>query len=98
MEGNSCWSNKETNKAQALAVGSLPIWSDLFNDPELLALNPHWKEFGLQSPYIEGLQMVTWYDELSYIIQVEVMNALIRAKTVEQATQDMIRAIEAIEK
>lgn len=91
-------SKKETNKAQALAIGSLPIWSDLFNDPELLALNPHWKEFGLQSPYIEGLQMVTWYDELSYIIQVEVMNALIRAKTVEQATQDMIRAIEAIEK
>lgn len=91
-------SNKETNKAQALAVGSLPIWSDLFNDPELLALNPHWEEFGLQSPYIEGLQMVTWYGELSEIIQVEVMNALTRAKTVEEATADMIRAIEAIEK
>lgn len=91
-------SNKETNKAQSLAIGSLPIWSDLFNDAELLALNPHWKEFGLQSPYIEGLQMVTWYGELSEIIQVEVMNALTKAKTVEQATQDMIRAIEAIEK
>ena len=91
-------SNKEANRGQSLVVGSLPIWSDLFNDPELLALNPYWEEVGMQSPDIEGLQMVTWYSELSEIIQVEVMNALIQAKTVEQATADMMEAIEAIEK
>ncbi|MCK4419927.1 extracellular solute-binding protein [Candidatus Aerophobetes bacterium] len=90
--------NKEANKNQSLVVGSLPIWSDLFDEPDLLALNPYWEEVGMQSPDIEGLQMVTWYGELSEIIQVEVMNALTQAKTVEQATADMIRAIEAIEK
>jgi len=91
-------SNKEADKAQSLAIGTLPIWTDLYNDPEILAKCPYLKEVGLQSSYMEGLQKVTWYGELSEIIQVEVTNALAKAKTVEQATQDMMRAIEAIEK
>lgn len=91
-------SNKEANKAQSLAIGSFPIWTDLFNDPELLRKFPYWKGFGLQSRYLEGLPAVTWYNELSEIQSVEVMNALVRSKTVEQATRDMMRAIKAIEK
>ena len=91
-------SNKEANKAQSLAIGSLPIWTDLFNDPELLRKYPYWKQFGLQARYLEGLPAVTWYGELSEIQSIEVMNALTRSKTVEQATRDMMKAIKAIEK
>ena len=42
--------------------------------------------------------MVIWYGELAEIMQVEVMNALTRAKTVEQAVADMIAKINAVEK
>jgi len=91
-------SNQEANKGQSLAIGSLPIWTDLFSDPELLGEYPYWKQFGLQGQYLEGLPAVTWYGELSEIQSVEVMNALTKAKTVEQATQDMMKKIEAIEK
>jgi len=91
-------SNKEANKAQSLVIGSLPIWTDLFNDPELLRKYPYWKQFGLQGRYLEGLPPVTWYGELSEIQSVEVMNALTRLKTVEQATRDMMKKIKAIEK
>lgn len=90
--------NKKANKAQSLAIGSLPIWSELFNDPELLKLYPYWKQFGKQAEYLRGLPQVTWYSELSRICQVEVMNALTQVKTVEEATRDMMEAIKAIEK
>jgi len=90
--------NKQTNKMQSLATGSLPIWMDLWNDPDLLARNPHWKEYAKQIPYLEGLDVVIWYGELAEIMQVEVMNALTRAKTVEQAVADMIAKINAVEK
>ena len=91
-------SNKKTNKAQSLAIGSLPIWTELFNDPELLRLYPYWKQFGKQAKYLHGLPQVTWYSEFSRVCQVEVMNALTQVKTVEKATKDMMRAVEAIEK
>ncbi|NQS90525.1 hypothetical protein HQ584_12140, partial [Patescibacteria group bacterium] len=47
---------------------------------------------------LKGLPAVTWYNELSEIQSVEVMNALVRSKPVKQATRDMMRAIKAIEK
>lgn len=90
--------NKETNKAQSLAIGSLPIWTELFTDPELLKLYPYWKQFGKQAQYLHGLPQVTWYSEFSHVCTVEVMNALTQVKTVEEATRDMMKAVEAIEK
>ena len=85
-------------KAQSLAIGSLPIWTELFHDPDLLKLYPYWKQFGEQAKYLRGLPQITWYSEFSRVCQIEVMNALTQVKTVEEATRDMMKAIEAIEK
>jgi len=90
--------SKENNKAQCASIGTLPIWTDLFNDPELLRKYPQWKQFGLQSRYLEGRVVVSWWNELWEIEEVEVTNALMGLKTVEQATRDMMKKLKAIEK
>jgi len=90
--------SKENNKAQCASIGTLPIWTDLFNDPELLRKYPQWKQFGLQSRYLEGRVVVSWWNELWEIEEVEVTNALMGLKTVQQATRDMMKKLKAIEK
>jgi len=86
--------SKEKDRERALNIGSLPIWSELYNDTELLEKYPYWEQFGKQILYAKGLPKITWYDEFSYIIQVEVQRALIGQKTAEEALNSILEQIQ----
>jgi len=86
--------SKEKDKERALSIGSLPLWSELYNDTELLEKYPYWEQFGKQILYAKGHAQITWYDEFSYILQVEVQNALIGQKTAEEALNSILEQIQ----
>ena len=61
-------SSIEFDKERALAIGSLPIWSALYNDSDLLALYPYWEQFGKQSMNARGYPDITWVDDYADIV------------------------------
>ena len=61
-------SSIEFDKERALAIGSLPIWSALYNDADLLALYPYWEQFGKQSMNARGYPDITWVDDYADIV------------------------------
>lgn len=77
-------SSKAFDKRKAETIGALPIWSELFEDPDLLELYPHWASFGKQSEYAHGLQSLLWYDEFSNILQIETQKILLGLVSVDE--------------
>jgi len=61
-------SSYEFDKERASKIGSLPIWSELYNDPDLLALYPYWEQFGKQSMNARGYPDITWVDDYADIV------------------------------
>ena len=61
-------SSMEFDKERALAIGSLPIWSDLYNDPQLLALYPYWQQFGKQAQSAKGYPDILWVDDFADVV------------------------------
>ncbi|MCL2491570.1 MAG: sugar ABC transporter substrate-binding protein [Coriobacteriia bacterium] len=61
-------SSKEFDKERSTKIGSLPIWSDLYNDDELLELYPYWESFGLQAQHSRGYPVIVWVDDFADIV------------------------------
>jgi multiple sugar transport system substrate-binding protein len=61
-------SSLDFDKERALAIGALPIWSALYNDPELLAIYPYWEQFGKQSMNARGYPDIVWVDDFADIV------------------------------
>jgi len=78
--------SKKKDKERAQAIGSLPLFKDLYNDEKLLASYPYWKQFGKQSIGAKGLTQVEWYGELSQETSVTIQETLIGSKTPQEAT------------
>ena len=83
----------ERDKQRSKEIGTLPIWKAHFEDPDLLALYPYWKNFGKQAEYARALPQLVWYDEWSYAEQIEVQNVLMGTKSPQDALQSMYEAI-----
>ena len=79
---------RSIQKRQALEAGTLPIWSEQYNDPELVAQHPALPDMLAQLDYAYSRPALTWYNEFSNNLQVEIQNALTRNKTAEQALND----------
>jgi multiple sugar transport system substrate-binding protein len=75
----------ETNKILAEEIGLLPIWVDLYTDPELTALYPEWAEFSAQLDTARGLSTLTWYGDFVDIAAVEIQKALNGEQTAQEA-------------
>jgi multiple sugar transport system substrate-binding protein len=92
-------SSKEFDKRRAETIGSLPVWTDLFSDPALLALYPYWENFGNQIEYSTGLPDITWYDEYSNMLTMETQRILLGETTVDEGLRiiqdECIRLAEA---
>jgi len=78
--------SQKKDKERAQAIGSLPLFKDLYNDEELLASYPYWKQFGEQSVRAKPLPQVEWYDELVQETIVAIQEALLGYKTPQEAT------------
>jgi multiple sugar transport system substrate-binding protein len=79
--------NKQTNKMMADQIGAIPIYGDLYNDPDLLTKYPYWKEYGAQLATAQGLMKVTWLDQWGQIAMVEIQKCLAGKQTAQQAVE-----------
>ena len=82
-------SSKEFDKEKSKAIGALPIWSDLFQDEELLAEYTYWEQFGKQSEFAKGEPDILWFDEFSNIVQIETQNIILGTNSVEDGLAAM---------
>ena len=82
-------SSEETNKEQAKEIGTLPIYSSLYTDPELLELYPYWENVGKQSEFSRALPCLEAYDVYADIFLAETQNMLMGNETVQQAADNV---------
>ena len=81
--------SKDFDKEKAIKIGALPVWSDLYTDPELLGKYPYWEQFGKQAALAKGLPDLLWYDELSNIMAVESQKILLKQVSVDDGLKSM---------
>ena len=89
-------SSRELDKERAKKLGTLPIWSDLFQDPELLEKYPYWINFGKQIEYAQGLPNVEWYDEFVNILTAESQKIILEEVSVEEGLRSIQQQCEAV--
>ncbi|MCT4619094.1 MAG: extracellular solute-binding protein [Marinisporobacter sp.] len=81
--------SKALDKKRAKEIGTLPMYTELFNDKELLDLYPHWKSFGKQIVSSRGLPDLLWYDEFSNILSTEAQKILLKEISIEEGLQEI---------
>jgi len=86
--------SKETNVKLAKDIGILPIWVDLFGDPELTALYPFWADFQEQLSTAKGLSVITWYNDFVDITNAELHKALSGRQTAQEALDNAAAQLE----
>ena len=79
----------ETNKKLAEEIGLLPIWVDLYTDPDLTELYPFWADFSAQLETARGLSTITWYGDLMDVGLAEIHKALLGEQTAQEALDNM---------
>ena len=89
--------SKETNKVLASEIGLLPIWVDLYADPDLTAKYPFWADFQAQLQTARGLSKLTWYGDFVDISTAEVHKALAGEQTAQQALDNMAAGLAQFE-
>jgi len=77
--------SKDTDKKLAQDIGILPIWVDLFSDPDLTTLYPYWADFQAQLSTARGLSKLTWYSDFVDISNAELHKALAGEQTAQEA-------------
>jgi len=85
--------SQETNKVLAQEIGLLPIWVDLYTDPDLVKLYPFWAQFADQLATAQGLSTVTWYGDFVDAATSEISAALGNQKSAQQALDDTAAAL-----
>lgn len=90
--------SKEKDRELVLKLGALPMYSSLYNDPEIKAKYPYFEKLLEIMKYGRGVPQVPYYDELSYYIQVEISNALTGVKTPKQALDDLAEKLKELQK
>jgi multiple sugar transport system substrate-binding protein len=89
--------SRETNEILAQEIGVLPIWVDLYTDPDLTARYPFWAAFSEQLDAVQGLSMLTWYGDFVDITNAEVHRALAGEQTAQQALDNMAQGLAEFE-
>ena len=81
--------SKDVQKRYAAHV--TPLWTSLYSDPELLAAQPVLLDmFAKQWPYAHVRPKVPYYIEMSQALQVAIQEALIGAKSPQQALDEAV--------
>jgi len=86
--------SKETNKKLAQEIGILPIWVDLYEDPDLTSLYPFWADFQDQLSTARGLSVITWYNDFVDITNAELHKALSGRQTAQEALDNATAQLE----
>lgn len=81
--------SKDVQKRYAAHV--TPLWTSLYSDPELLAAQPVLLDmFAKQWPYAHVRPKVPYYIEMSQALQVAIQEALIGAKSPQEALDEAV--------
>ncbi len=89
--------SRETNKKLAKEIGLLPIWVDLYTEPELAALYPFWVSFSNQLATARGLSTLTWYGDFVDVTAAELQKALTGGQTAQEALDAMAAGLAEFE-
>lgn len=87
----------EVQKAIFVNGGFFPVYSDLYDDPELAELVDDFAIYGEQFSYGHSRPKVVQYNEISDILQLELHNALLQRKSPQQALDDAAAKIIALD-
>ena len=90
-------SSHDFDKERCAAIGSLPVWTDLYSDPDLLELYPYWEQFANQITHSKGLPDLLWYDEYCNILTVESQKIFLGEVGVEEGLKDMQAQCEEVQ-
>jgi len=85
--------SRETNRVLASQIGLLPIWTDLYTDPDLLAKYPFWADFQAQLATARGLSKLTWYGDFVDVSIAEIHKALAGEQSAQQALDNMAKGL-----
>ena len=87
----------ESNKVLAKEIGLLPIWVDLYTDPELTKLYPFWADFSAQLKTARGLSTITWYGDFVDVSTSEIHKALTGEQSAQEALDAMAKELAEFE-
>ncbi|WP_028983776.1 ABC transporter substrate-binding protein [Sporolactobacillus terrae] len=78
---------------------ALPIWKSLYDDPEVVKLNPEVVKVSKeQFKYLVSRPMVPWYGQLSQKMQVEIQKALLGQQKPEDALKNVQKEASSLAK
>jgi len=78
------------NQVTALSLQqNMPIYTDMYSDPDILAEYPHFEAMGPQFEYANFRPVLPWYSEWSLQAQIEIQSVLTDAKTAQDAYTDL---------
>jgi multiple sugar transport system substrate-binding protein len=89
--------SKESNVYLAKEIGLLPIWVDLYTDPELTQIYPVWADFSAQLERVRGLSKLTWYGDFVDVSTSEVHKALGGEQSPQEALDAMAKGLSEFE-
>ena len=78
-------SSKESNKMMADQIGAIPIYTELYTNPDLLEKYPYWEEYSAQLASAQGLMQVTWLDQWGQVAMVEAQKCMAGQQTAQEA-------------
>ena len=91
-------SSKSIDKERAEKIGSLPIWTDLYNDSALLQKYPYWEQFGKQAANSKGYPKILWVEDFADIVAKQSQKIITGSVSVDQGLNDMQKLMEAAKK
>ncbi|MEA3335044.1 MAG: extracellular solute-binding protein [Chloroflexota bacterium] len=87
----------ESNRKLAREIGLLPIWVELYTDPELTELYPFWADFSAQLETARGLSTITWYGDFMDVLMLEIHKALLGDQSAQEALDAMAEGLSEFE-
>jgi multiple sugar transport system substrate-binding protein len=89
-------SGRDLDKKRSEAIGSLPIWTDLLSDADLVAKYPYWANFANQITFARGLPNLTWYDQFNNALMTETQAMLSGSEKVDQGLKNLQNQLEQL--
>ncbi|MCL1983653.1 MAG: extracellular solute-binding protein [Clostridiales bacterium] len=87
-------SSMEFDKERVIEIGSLPVWAALFDDSDVLAVFPHFKQFGKQSKSVKGYPDIFWLEDFAYITARVSQKIIVGSTSVAAGLDEMQKLME----
>ncbi|WP_196220186.1 extracellular solute-binding protein [Terrilactibacillus tamarindi] len=90
--------SKKIQKEQSLKAGALPVWQDLYKDPELKKNHPALEDMGKQLQYTISRPSLIGYNEFSKDFQIILQQVLLGKKDPKKALDEAVKKAKSASK